>query len=399
MNQHLANLTPPHHVLRKSEVYSILDEICRDLELTAAQFEAAKVSYEAVATWLAASQDPILHRIEVYPHGSAGLGTTVRPLGREDFDVDLICKVLGFTVDRLPSELKRIVGERLRESARYASMLEEKKRCWRLNYAREYHLDISPTIVNVNCDRGGELVPDKKLREFKPTNPKGYKALFEQRAQLMPVLKFRKSVAMEDRAGIEPFPIHGSAKGILRRTVQLLKRHRDMHFLEVTDEISPISIVITSLAARAYEHCVTNFTFESELDVLIATIRVMPRFIQRTLVDGRQYYVIANETTIGENFADRWNTEPARVAAFYEWHAKALADFENFAEIEGLDLVAMGMQKSLGETVVRRVMDARTATITTARAQNKLYVAPRIGLSLASTAAATPVPRNTYFGE
>jgi hypothetical protein len=44
-----------------------------------------------------------------------------------------------------------------------------------LNYAREYHLDISPTIINVDCDNGGELVPDKKLREFKPTNPKGAK--------------------------------------------------------------------------------------------------------------------------------------------------------------------------------------------------------------------------------
>ncbi len=77
-------------------------------------------------------------------YGSAGLGTTVRPLGREDFDVDTIYKVLLFLASGAPAELKKIVGDRLKENARYAGMLEEKKRCWRLNYAREYHLDISP---------------------------------------------------------------------------------------------------------------------------------------------------------------------------------------------------------------------------------------------------------------
>jgi hypothetical protein len=399
MNQMLAVPPQAHVLLRKAEIYSVLDQICQALELGAAQLDAARTSYEAVAEWLSASDNPLLKWVEIYAHGSAGLGTTVRPIGREDFDVDLICKVRRFTADRPPSELKGIVGDRLKENARYAGMLEEKKRCWRLNYAREYHLDISPTIINVECDNGGELVPDKKLREFKPTNPKGYKALFERRAALTPVLRAQKAIAAEDRAGVEPFPVRGIAKGILQRTVQLLKRHRDVHFLEVVEDIAPISIIITTLAAQSYEYCVKNFVFDSELDGLIATIRLMPRFIDRPFVNGRRIYVVANETTIGENFAERWNSEPARATALYEWHAKALADFEALPNLQGIDVIAKSLEGSLGGSVVRKVINARTEGISQARIGKELYVAPAIGLTLSNAANATPVRPNTFFGD
>lgn len=386
-------------ILRKSSVYSILDDICRELELSEAQLEAAKTSYEAVAEWVSSSNNPLLRDLRLYVHGSAGLGTTVRPLGREDFDVDLICLVLGFSANGSPAELKRIIGDRLREHARYAAMLEEKKRCWRLNYAREFHLDVSPTIVNVRCTNGGELVPDKKLRDWKPTNPSGYKTLFEFRAKLLPRLRQRRDAIIKDHSEVEPFPVKVTGQGILRRTVQLLKRHRDIYFQDTTEEVAPISIIITTLAAQAYEYCVSNFTFDTDLDVLVDTIRMMPHFIETRVMNGRAHYWVANETTDGENFADRWNTEPARVQAFYGWHATALSDFEKIASLEGLDRITTNLQRSLGDSVVRRVMDKRTEIISAARGASKLYIAPSVGLSLSNPANASPVPRNTHFGD
>lgn len=384
---------------RKSAVYSILDEICRDLELTEAQLDAAKTSYEAVADWLSGSTVPVLRNIRVYAHGSAGLGTSVKPLRREDFDVDLICLVLGFTADRSPAELKRLIGDRLRENARYAVMLEEKKRCWRLNYEREFHLDISPTILNLECTKGGELVPDRKLRDWHPTNPSGYKALFDTRAKLLPRVKVTKSGRANDQANVEPFPIKPTGRGVLRRTVQLLKRHRDIYFESVTAEVAPISIVITTLAAQAYEYCVRMFAFDTELDVVVATIRLMPRFIEQRMVYGRLEYWVANETTEGENFADRWNAEPARVEAFHAWHAKALVDFEMAASLEGLDAISLSLQASLGGAVVRRIMDRRAEMIGSARTAGRLFIGSTGGLSLSAGANATPIPRNTNFGD
>jgi hypothetical protein len=391
--------TPDYLLRRKSKLYRILDAICRDLEITEAQYEAAKANYEAVSAWLSASDDPILKYLDLYAHGSTCLGTTVKPLGRDEFDVDLVCLVFGFPIHRGPAELKKIIGDRLRANARYAAMLEEKKRCWRLNYAREFHLDVSPTILNPRCDNGGELVPDKKLRDWKPTNPRGYKAIFEARAKLQPNIRFQKLAVAENRAGVEPFPAQSSTKGILRRIVQLLKRHRDIAFSDVQEDIAPISIIITTLAARSYEFCVGRFIFDTELDVLVETIRLMPLFIERPVVDGRQIYLVPNESTQGENFADRWNAEPQRPQAFYDWHQNALTNFESLAGLEGLDRITMNLEKSLGGKVVRSVMDAQTEVISKARAAKQLYVAPSVGLITSSTAKATPVPQNTFFGD
>ena len=224
-------------LLRRTELYGLLDAFVRSIELTHTQFEAAKANYGAVGDWLAGSEHESLKNVKIYVHGSTALGTTVMPLGRDEHDVDLICYVPGFSPLRSPSELKELVGERLRENAKYATILEEKKRCWRLNYAHQFHLDISPTIQNPACMQGGELVPDKKLRVWKPTNPKGYRSLFERRANLAPQFGVQKAM-VADSASVELFPNKSGPKGILRRIVQLLKRHRCIMFMDVEKDIA-----------------------------------------------------------------------------------------------------------------------------------------------------------------
>jgi hypothetical protein len=390
------------HVLqRKSATWGLLEEICQNLEPTDTQYDQAKTSYETVADWLSASDNPALKNLSLYAHGSSALGTTIRPIGREDFDVDTICRVYGFTEATSPSVLKQLIGDRLREHRLYRAMLEEKKRCWRLNYERAFHLDISPTILNPRCTNGGELVPDKSLKTWKPTNPQGYKALFERRCQLQPRLKITKSIAADSgiRADIEAFPNRKARRGILRRIVQLLKRHRDIMFQHVAADIAPISIIITTLAAQSYEFCVRTFEFETELDVVIDVIRLMPHFIERPVVHGGVIYSVPNETTQGENFAERWNSEPQRAKAFFDWHARALRDFEHLASLEGQDVISKSLSSSLGDGVVRKVMDSRTESINSARAAARLFVAPTVGLSMSSSAGAVEVPRNTYFGD
>ncbi|MDA8587205.1 nucleotidyltransferase [Rhodobacteraceae bacterium] len=400
MNKHVK---PPFNDAtwrRRAEIYKFLEEICQDLDLLGEQTMRAKRAYEAVAEWLAGSLHPLLSNIDVYPQGSTALGTAVRPLGRDEFDVDLICLILKGHAGMAPEDIKKIIGDRLREHATYAKMLVEKKRCWRLDYAGDFHLDLSGTIRNIQCVNGGELVTDKKLHGWHPTHPKGYRQLFEKRAQLMPRMRrmFAKT-QMRDQASIEPFPDPSIPKGVLRRVVQLLKRHRDNHFLNVKEDIAPISIIITTLAMRSYDHCVGMYEFDDELDVLISTIRMMPHFIDKSSRDGRQYYAVWNETTQGENFADRWNLEPQRAAAFYAWHGKALSDFQAMRDAEGLDGVTKTAKSNFGDKVVTRVMDARTNKISAARKSSSLLVAPAIGLTTKASAAAQTVRKNTFFGD
>ncbi len=241
--------------LKKRELAGALERVCQALELTGAQEKRAEGQYTAVGEWLAGSDDPMLQGVAIYVQGSTALGTTVRPFGRDEHDVDLVCFVPELGSYMPPAFLRACIGDRLRQNGRYGAMLEEKPRCWRLNYAGEFHMDITPAITNPACDRGGELVPDKKLRAWKPTNPRGYRALFEARAKLQPRMRLFKGGLAEDRsaqANVEPYPSPMATKGVLRWAVQLAKCNRDVHFAKSDPGLAPISVIITTLAARSY---------------------------------------------------------------------------------------------------------------------------------------------------
>ena len=209
----------------------------------------------------------------------------------------------------------------------------------------------------------------------------------------------------QDASTTEPFPVRQSVKGILRNTVQLLKRHRDLEFLHVKEEIAPISIIITTLAMQSYEMCVKRHTFADELQVLIDTIRLMPAFIARPLVNGHKIYAVWNETTEGENFAERWNEEPARVEAFYKWHSKALSDFKSLRGLVGLDAIVKSMNDSLGEKLVMRTINRRFDALNEGRNTGALMlgagvgVGAGVGLTTQKSAASTPVPKNEFYGD
>ncbi|WP_417414315.1 nucleotidyltransferase [Hoeflea sp.] len=388
---------------RRAEIYRYLEEIGQDLDLTEAQIEKARREHDKLCNWLATALEPLLIEIIVYAHGSFALGTANKPLGRAEFDIDLICLLKRGHAGLDPASIKRLIGNRLKESSEYRHILEEKKRCWRLNFPGDFHIDVAVTIPNPSCVNNGELVPDKALKAWHPTNPQGFKVLFEKRAALEP--RFKRSfvgLSTVDAAAaqIEPFPEQSKLKGVLRRLVQLLKRHRDYHFLDIEQDVAPISVIITTLAMRSYEHCVGWYTFGDELELLVEVIRMMPHFIDTDTKDGRTTYAVWNETTIGENFADRWNAEPERVNAFYAWHKKALSDFEAVRDAVGLDAVIGGAREQFGHRVVDRVMAKRNKSVSDARKSNGLLVAPAIGLTTSRAASASvSIPNNDFFGE
>jgi hypothetical protein len=122
-----------------------------------------------------------------------------------------------------------------------------------------------------------------------------------------------------DSAGshVEHYPRQVGFKGILPRTVQLAKRHRDIHFQNFDPCLAPISVIITTLTSRSYEFCARNRIYDTKLDLLCDVIRRMPFFIQIDDSTGRRRWFIWNETTDNENFAEKWNADPRRAPAFY----------------------------------------------------------------------------------
>jgi hypothetical protein len=383
---------------RRSQIVEVLEMVCESLELSNSQFAQAKQRYEGVGACLAGSDDPALRAITIYLQGSTTLRTTVRPIGVNEHDVDLVAYVPDPDVEISPAVLKKAIGDCLRANGNYAPLLEEMPRCWRLIYANEFHMDITPSIPNPNCRFGGELVPDKTLKMWKASNPKGYKRLFEERAKLAPVIRLRKHVALDSaRASVEPYPAAGGFKGVLRRTVQLAKRHRDIMFVDESD-LAPLSVIITTLASRSYEWCVTNREYENELELLFDVIRHMPDTIEIRHVDGSVRWFIWNETTDGENFAEKWNRRPKRAQAFHAWHDRFCSDLAQLEAVSGLDRLGDILKSLFGSRPATAAIDSLTERVSTARRAGNLRVAPAVGLSVGPIPASTSVRANTFYG-
>ncbi|PWC93023.1 nucleotidyltransferase [Azospirillum sp. TSO5] len=386
----------PSSTLKKAHIVGVLEHICQALELTESQQRLAQERYEAVGNWLASSSDPLLRGLTIYPQGSVPLGTTVKPLARQEHDVDLVGWNGALPVTTQPSALKKAIGDRLRQSGHYKDILEEKPRCWRINYANEFHLDITPSISNPSCGAGGELVPDKPLKCWKPSNPKGYRAWFEKKASMEPTYRVMKSLGSGDmRANVEPFPTQAPLKGVLRRTIQLAKRHRDVHFAKTDPSLAPISIIITTLAAKSYAYCVSSFVFDTELDLVESIIRFMPLFVDHGHLNGKPQWYVWNETTQGENFAEKWNREPKLAGAFRAWQARALSDIQEMIGLAGLDTLNKSLAASFGEAPVAKAMGSLTSAVSEVRSAGGLTIRPTVGLA---AGAGTVVRTNTFFG-
>jgi hypothetical protein len=399
MNAFSKELAASRSVLSKAQVVGLMERVCQALEPTPTQITVAEQRYNAVGTWVAEAEHSIFQSALIYAQGSFSLGTVNRPVGKDEFDVDLVIHFPDAPDQIQPAALKKLLGDRLASHDTYAPLLKEMGRCWRINYANEFHLDITPSIRNMACENGGELVPDKKLRCWKTSNPRAYRDLFSYRANLQPRIRLRKAMAMDEkRADIQPFPHFPPFKGVLRRIVQLAKRHRDVCFQHDEDGIRPISVIITTLASRAYEYCVQTEQ-ESEFDLLCEVIRLMPCFIEERIEAGQRRWFIWNETTAGENFAEKWNAEPARAEAFFGWHSLLQRQLAQINSVAGLDVLAKGLQESFGQAPVERALKALTDEVNEARQAGLLSVAPTLGLvTQARVGLATPVRRNTFFG-
>lgn len=387
---------------KRKMIVGLLDQVCQQVEISEAQFQTAKGRYEAVGAWLSESNSPHLKKVEIYPQGSIALGTAIKPILANEFDVDLVCHLPNIGNTSTAQAVKALIGARLKEHGTYKEMLEEKQRCWRINYTNEFHLDITPSIINPQCRQGGELVPDKAMGQWKPTNPKGYINRFEQYASISPKFELleRKFITVATDS-IEPLPEPTKTKPILKRIVQILKRHRDQRFVGSSHaELAPISVIITTLTAKAYATCAKQEIHADEFALITAVIKAMPKFIHIEMRSGKAYYIIENETTAGENFADKWNEDPQLADAFYAWHADALSSIEGLLQVEGVDQFANSLSKNFGgkESCVHEIFSKLITPIGQARSAGLLSIAPSIGLIRSPTHGAVVVPKNTFFG-
>jgi Second Messenger Oligonucleotide or Dinucleotide Synthetase domain len=380
------------------EVVGLLDRICHNLEITEAMFRIAEERYTSIVRYLEEKDSALaVYRPIIYPQGSIKIETTVKPIGENELDVDVICHLL--VSERTPqTAFLNLLYNRL--AARKCYALKRMNRCVRVQYTNEFHIDITPGIAD--RDQGPEniLVADKELGRWKESNPKDYAQWFHAIAQIQPTLLYEARVFMRKFAAAELLPARKFSKPTLNRTVQLLKRHRDVMFQR--DKKAPISAIITTLTARSYAYHASNGQFPSLIEFLRTVVADMPRFIIK--IAGEEY--VPNPRNSLEDYADKWKSRPERRDAFYAWHNKAVLHLEEILKSldKGKEILFEKLSLAYGTDAVKKAMieEADFRKFLTEKQQlgvsrNTGVTAP-IARAPAIGASVLPVKAHTFHG-
>lgn len=342
---------------------SSLQKVADEIDIPSHLHEEAVAKYEDVAEWLGA--DGSLSELTpfAYAQGSFRLGTVIRPTTDLDsYDIDFVCCLKMSKTDTTKKELRRFLGDRLKEREDLKTILVEKGRCWTLNFSNIFQMDILPTIPDVNNSPNGILLTDKDILYWQKSNPIDYADWF--RGRMSQQYDFKKQeLAKSWRIEVEDVR-EWQIKTTLQRAIQILKRHRDIFFEKRTD-VKPSSIVITTLAARAYQGQ------ETLRDSLIYLVKNMPKSIQ---IEGSNYKI--KNPVADENFADKWNSDKSRGRAFFDW----MTDLNGrmLTALESMDTNLL--HSILGSNLVKKALSQQSMGLIKTET-NPMLVVPDLGNS------------------
>jgi hypothetical protein len=368
----------------------LLGRSIAEFDISDGVYARAIARYDHLAHWLAGYWPDSHAGGEVYTQGSIRLGTVTRPVNpRNEYDVDLVCRRDLLETSTTKQGLKADVGLGLAEYVATgpdgAPKRHEGNRCWTLEYPEEpFHMDVLPALPDTDAMPNGILLTDRGLREWQRSNPVNYATWFRGR-MVAELTTLREASAIAKRMDVEDVP-EWQVKTTLQRTVQALKRHRDLHFADVPKD-RPASIIITTLAAMAYHGDGSLF------EVLVDVVERMPSFIEER---GGVLW-ISNPVQPKENFADRWRNHPDRARRFFDWMERAQHDFAGIGEERGLDRIVTKLAESFGQDPAHRASERFGTDVRNARDRGVLGISG--GTGMLGAAQSRPVPRHTFHGD
>ncbi len=329
----------------------------------------------------------------MYVQGSAALGITTKPPGRQDFDFDVTLE-FGSLPAMAAMAARNAVEKRLREDANYARMLNtEKNRCLRLDYAKDerFHIDIvvGRSASWVNDTGTGIQVTDRQLSDWARSDPLGYIAWFGQRKQMLAKRHATPSSPTMINASADPVPEQPKPdeKLPLQWVIQIMKRHRDLMFLsDPTD--APISIILTTLAAKAYQ---------GEDTIEAALVGITGRLLQQ--FDDVERQTVLNPVIQPENFADKWRTKPERREAFFKWYGRFQANVRSFIEATKISSISEKLDSLVGERAKTRAFSTHSEVINEMQRRGQLgVISPAATLAPVTMIASKVIRPHTNYG-
>jgi hypothetical protein len=389
---------------------SLWEKLADALDLTDAQYDMANEKFLKMGNYLS-EPGSLLARFnpQVLLQGSLRVGIPVRPINEEDeFDVDMTC-ILNTNMSALSQyDLKELFRIRLEQNADYKRMLdEEHRRCWRIKHAEatRFHLDVVPAIPDdfswitaqgvphnyakhaINITDNKSLNYKLRSNEWPKSNTEGFALWFldVMKEQLVEAKRMMSQVLNKRIDDIPDF----KARTPLQRVIQILKRHRDLFFADDCDD-KPVSIIITTLAARAYQGQANLY------DALIGIVDRMPLFIEERVMGGTKVKWVPNPVNPKENFADKWHVEKQREAKFYEWLKKVKEDLSDIELQKGIHNIGETLKPLFGTRAVNDALNGVGKGLNELRESKNLTAA--VGTATLGIGYSKPVLKHTFDG-
>jgi hypothetical protein len=362
----------------------ILTQICHQLQITAEQQKQAESRYVAIGRALEAAGSPLApHGPTLYPQGSLKIGTTVKPIGREEFDLDIVCE-LNTDARRFPHPPRLITGisSYLDRLPAYVGKIRVKNRCVRVAYADQFHIDILPACQDPSNGGTHLVVPDRSSQGWKPSNPKGYAAWFESRCAFT-------SRFIEGKA--EPIPPKEpvAIKPTLKLATQLLKRWRDLAYAHSKDH-APISIILTTL---------TGLHYGGQDSVSTALTEIVEKIVaELPPIDSR--LIVLNPVNPQEDLSEKWDTNPKAYRAFAIGMNDLLRQLRGLFVAQPLDSLCERLSKLFGEDTSKAAIREFAQSVESNRTDGSLYARRHSGAlsKIGASAAVIPVRPHTFYG-
>lgn len=373
-------------MIAKNERQKDILKIIESLDITPSMYKNADEKYHALADYLSRHTDVA---VDMYPQGSFAFGTVVRPMKDDkeaSYDLDFICEVDLDKASITADELRALIEDAISSGDLYGGKLEVFDECFTINYAEEggasFSIDVVPATHEVASTirrlKGKAYRPDLldsaiaipildgEKYEWITNNPKGFTEWFREINEPYKACirsEYRRnlfeSADFYDR--IEDIP-EGMERSSVQRTIQILKRHRDL-FYKKCQELKPISailnVLVTEIASSLDPSTGVFELLEHVLDELSESSKYYENLVygealleNRVIARKNRGWYIANPANPEDNLADKWNESESIPKAFFKWVKAAKGDLIDSMDRSDEEFRAI-TESAFGQDVVK----------------------------------------------
>ncbi len=356
----------------------LAEQLIAELDIPISYYEKAIARACSLEEWLLRGNSSVKEfKPEVYPQGSFRYGTVISPIHEDGYyDLDLVVTFALSKDSVTQQQVKALLGAEIKAYAiakQFNDTPSEKPRCWRLNYADEvnFHMDVLPGLpvgTDLILERVTSSIPfelaqheialtDTRHPQYKiicaswfSSNPRGFAKWFEAIAKHFAQVRVKMLLESRAYASVDEIPPY-ELKTILQRVIQILKRHRDVHFQD-DPTYAPISMIITTLATHSYQG------ETSLVSALLGVVDRMPLFVKPTRPR------IESPVNKKEDFADKWATNQNYESNFWIWHTQLNADLKSLLESASGYLLQESVEKAFKVDLADDAVGIRRTSLT-----------------------------------